>query len=206
MALTTKLSLIVLPLASACAALPSPAPQYYAQYQTTLMIDAGRRSLDNAFEPVDDQSTLGIELDIRQPNASVGLEVGLFYSSADKSQDVAGIGKVDYESSMIELSVGGRWYHDSAFLFGRPYAAAGASLLLPSYSAEPNIESDETGSDWAIGPYFRVGMEWAIGGHASIAIDYRQVLFANVIHDVDLGNSFADANYQQVGLVVGWAF
>jgi hypothetical protein len=170
------------------------------------MLDVGKRSADSAFEPVDDQTSFGIELDVRQPNASSGLELGLFHSSESKSKDVAGIGKVDYKGSMTEFSIGGRWYHDQAFAYGRPYAAAGAALLCPDYSADPVSGPSKSDSGWAVGPYFRVGMEWRIGEHASIALDYRQVLLSNIIRDVDFGNSKADTNYQQIGIILGWAF
>jgi hypothetical protein len=210
MSSTKKLILLALPLFAACAAVPAPspalAPQYYAQYQTKVMVDVGQRCLDSAFEPVDDQPVFGIELDVRQPNASSGLELGLFYSSEKKSKDVAGFGNVDYKASMLEFSVGGRWYHDQVFANGRPYAAAGASLLCPEYVADPDTAPSKTDDGWAIGPYFRVGMEWMVGDHASIALDYRQVLFSEIIRGVDIGNSPADTNYSQIGIVLGWAF
>ncbi|MDZ4774013.1 MAG: outer membrane beta-barrel protein [Planctomycetota bacterium] len=210
MALSHKLTLLVLPLFAACAAVPAPAPalapQYYAQYQTKVMVSMGTRSLDSAFEPVDDQTVLGIELDVRQPNASSGLELGLFYSQESQSKDIAGFGEVDYEASMLELSVGGRWYHDQVFLTGRPYAAAGASLLCPEYTSDPVSGPSTTDDGWSVGPYARLGMEWMVGDHVSLALDYRLVLFSDLVHGIDLGNSPADTNYQQFGIVLGWSF
>jgi opacity protein-like surface antigen len=207
MAYPTKILLFVLPCFAACAAAPSPSPQFYSQYRTKLSIDYAQRSADSAFEPVDDQDTLGIEYDVRQPNASSSFELGLFYSEEKKSKDVPGTGNVDYEGTLFELSMGGRLYLDSEFLKGRPYAAAGLSGFIGRYRADADSGSEVGETDWALGPYYRIGMEWMIGDHISVALDYRQVLFSNVVHDLDIGNGeHADANYQQAGLVLGWTF
>lgn len=196
-------------LLGACAAVPAPraAPvQFYAQYESKLMVDVGQRYLDSAFEPVDDQTAFGLELDVRQPNASTGLELGIHYSRDSAARDVAGLGRVDFEGSMTEISVGGRWYHDRAFANGRPYACAGASLLLPEYDVNPPFGETKHDSDWTIGPYLRGGMEWSIGDSLSLALDYRMVILSNIVQDVDVGISRSDANYQQIGVVLGWSF
>lgn len=201
----TKLALLVLPCFAACAASPSPAPQFYSQYRTKLSIDYAQRYADSAFEPVDDMDTLGLEYDVRQPNAPSSFELGLFYSNEDVKRDVPGSGEVDYQGTMFELSMGGRMYLDSEFLKGVPYAAAGLSGFIGRYRAD-SATSEIGETDWAVGPYYRLGMEWMIGDHISVALDYRQVLFTNVLHDMDIGTGHADANYQQVGLVLGWTF
>lgn len=202
-----KIAPVALLLLASCAAAPvAGPPQYYAQYQTKLMLDVAQRSVDSAFEPADDQTAFGLELDIRQPNARTGLEIGLFHSSEGKSKDVSGVGRVEYDGQMTEFSVGGRWYNEKAWANAHPYACAGASLLLPEWEERAPLGAKRNDSGWAIGPYLRVGSEWRIGEHVSLALDYRIVILSNVVHGIDLGDSPADANYQQLGLVLGWAF
>lgn len=198
--------LALLPLFASCAAAPLAGPaQYFAQYQTKLMLDVGRRNADSAFEPVDDQTAFGVELDIRQPNARTGLELGLFRSTEEKSKDFGGT-RVDYTGHMTELSVGGRWYNEKGYANAHPYACAGASLLFPSWKEHNSAGGSRDDTGWAVGPYLRGGVEWMLGNHLSLALDYRIVILSNIVHGIDLGDSPADANYQQLGLVVGWAF
>jgi len=207
MASSNKLILGVLPLACACAASPAAGPaQHFAQYETKLLIDAGQRRGDSAFGPVDEQTAFGLEAVIHQPNARSALEIGLFHSSDSTTKSEPGSGRVDFKGSMTEFSVGGRWLNDKWYLNTQPYAAAGASLLLPKYSEDPEVGSSKSDSGWAIGPYLRAGVEWSLTDNLSIALDYRLVILANIIHDVSFGRSPADANYQQIGIVLGWQF
>jgi opacity protein-like surface antigen len=206
MALPTKLLLFVLPWCGACAAVPAPAPQFYSQYRTKLSIDVGQRFVDGAFDPVDEQDVIGIEYDVRQPNAMSSFELGLFYSEEKLSRDKAGVGNVDYEGTMLELSLGGRMYLDAEFLKGQPYAAAGMSGFIGRYRADADSGSEEGETDWAVGPYYRLGMEWMLGDHISVALDWRSVILSNIVHDLDIGNGHADANYYQYGMVLGWTF
>ncbi|MBL8857629.1 MAG: outer membrane beta-barrel protein [Planctomycetes bacterium] len=206
MAISTRLILVVLPLVTACAAAPTAAPyQHFAQYQTKLQLDVGKRSPDSAFEPVDEHTSYGIEAVISQPGARGGLELGLFYSTDEETRDVSG-GRTKFKGTMTEFSVGGRWEGDLWYAHSRPYASAGASLLFPKYSERPDSGSSRSDSGWAIGPYIRGGLEWTLTDNLTIALDYRQVLLSNIVHDVSFGNSHADANYQQLGIVLGWQF
>lgn len=203
----TRISLILLPLFGACAVAPPAAPvQFNSQFETTLLVDVGQRCVDSAFEPVDDQLVIGIEADIRQPNDDVGLELGLFHSSQDENKNVGGVGRVDFESAMTELSVGARWKYGEWGSHLRPYAAAGISLLFASYSTDPEASSSKSSSDWTVGPYVRGGIEWPFGENLSLALDYRQVLFTEILNDLSLADSSTDANYSQIGLVFGWKF
>ena len=207
MAISTKLIPVLLPLATACAAAPSAAPyQHFAQYQTKLQIDAAQRSVDSAFRPVDDQTAFGIEAVISQPGARSALELGLFRSTDDLTRDVSGVGRVKYKGSLTEFSVGGRWTNDVWYANARPYAGAGVSLLFPKYSETPASGSSQSDSGWALGPYIRGGLEWSLGDSLTVALDYRQVLLSGLVHGVNFGDSPADANYQQIGIVLGWQF
>lgn len=202
-----RVSLLVIPLACSCAAVPSAAPiQYNAQFETTLLVDFATRCVDSAFDPVDEQLAIGIEADIRQPNDDVGLELGLHHSWDDASRNVAGVGRVDFSADMTELSVGARWKYAEWGARVRPYASAGIAFLLASYSTDSATGGARSDRDWTIGPYVRAGLEWPATEHVSVALDYRQVLFSELFNDLSLANSNTDANYSQIGIVLGWKF
>jgi len=194
---------------ASCASAPSPraAPfEHYAQFDTTLYVDLAQRCVDTAFGPVDEQFAWGIEADIRQPDDDVGLELGLFCSSEDSSENVPGIGRVNFDASMTELSVGARWRYGELWGRLRPYAAAGAAFLSADYSADPALSASRSGSDWTLGPYVRFGLEYEFDSHWLLGLDYRQVLFTDVVKGLDIGGTSTDANYSQIGFVLGYAF
>lgn len=210
--LTPSLALVGACLAS-CAAVPAPpapapaAPfQYYGRFDATLFLDVGRRCVDTTFGPADTQLALGLEADIRQPGDDTGLEVGLFHSSDGTSEDVPGVGRVDYDAAMTEVSVGARWVYGDIGGGFRPYASLGAALLFSSYSADPTTSGSKSDSDWSVGPYFRVGLERRIDEHWSMGLDYRQVLLSDVLKDITLNGTATDANYSQFAFVLGYAF
>lgn len=208
MAPTIKLFLLVLPLFPACAALPAPvlAPQYYAAYETKLILEVGQRKMDSAFDPVEEQTAIGLDLFVYQPNARSGLEVGLGYASDETSKDVAGV-PTDFTGTSYELSVGGRLYFDPVFTGGRPYFSGGVTTQYLKREEDPDTGGGSKDSEWAMfAPYFRGGMEWMLGNHLSLGLEYKVVLLSNLFFDIDIGDSKADANYHQAALVIGWDF
>jgi hypothetical protein len=189
-------------LASSC----STSPFYEGnRFETTVMADLAWRCADSDFEPVDQQKTIGLEADVRLPHDDVGLELGLFHSERDGTHNGA-TGDSDVKASMNEISAGGRWKYGEWILHSQPYASAGASLLFVSTSSDGPGSASQDGTDWTIGPYFRVGLAWPIVGGLSIAIDYRQVVFTNWFHDMDIDGLTTDANYSQGGIILGWTF
>lgn len=204
---TSAIFLLALPFVCSCAALPAPvAPQYYGGFQTTAFVDVGARKLDSSFDPVRDTSLLGVQLDIRQPNDSTGLELGLFHSSESKSENVAGVGRVDFDSSSSEFSIGGRWKYSSILGRLRPVVGAGVSAIVVDYSADPVNSSSSSASGWTLGPYVHAGLEYPLGDHFILAVDYRRLLFTDVIRKVDLDGVKTDANYSEFSFSIGYTF
>jgi hypothetical protein len=194
----------VLLVASSCATSPFRSGN---GFDTTVMANFGWRCADSDLEPVDQQRALGLEADVRLPNDQTGLEIGLFHSDRDGERDVSGVGDVDVHASMTEASVGGRWRYGATWILGaEPYASAGASLIWLSSKSDGARGTSQSATDWTIGPYIRFGLQWTFAEHLVLALDYRQVLFTDWFHDVQLDDVSTDANYSQVGVVLGWQF
>lgn len=195
------------PIAPPAPAAPTLAPvQYYGRFDARLFLDVGQRCVDTTFGPADEQLALGLEADIRQPGDDVGLEIGLFCSSEDTSENELGIGRVDYKASTRELAVGARWVYGDVWHGLTPYASMGATLVSAKYSADPVNAGSRSGSDWSVGPYVRLGVEYPIDERWSVGLDYRQVLFTEFLKDLDIGGTATDANYSQIAFVVGYSF
>lgn len=208
---TSLAALFATSLATGCAVAPSRATalapyEHYARFDTTLYVGVSQRCADTAFGPVDEQLAYSIEADIRQPDDDVGLELGLYCSSDDASENVPGIGRVSFDASMTELSVGARWRYAELWRHFRPYASAGVAFVSASYGADPALSNSREGSDWTLGPYVRAGLEYTFDANWSLSLDYRQVLFTDVVKSLSIDGTSTDANYSQIGLVLGYAF
>jgi hypothetical protein len=191
-------------LASGCATSP-----FYSgnRFDTTVMTDFAWRCADSELEPVDQQRAFGLEADVRLPHDQTGLELGLFHSDRDGTRNLNGAGEADVGSSMTEASVGGRWRYGATWVLGaEPYASAGASLIFLSTKSDGPRGASQSATDWTVGPYIRFGLQWTFAERFSIALDYRQVLFTNWFRDLQLDDVSTDANYSQVGVVLGWQF
>jgi opacity protein-like surface antigen len=204
---TFAISLLALACVCSCAAVPAPvAPEYNSSFQTTAFIEVGQRSLDSSFEPVSDSNVWGLVLDIRQPRDSTGLELGFYHSSEDKTEDVGGVGKVDFNSASSELFVGGRWKAGSGFGRLQPVFGAGVSAIVVDYSADPRNGESQSASDWSFGPYVHGGVEYPLGDHFLLVLDYRQLFWSEYIHELDLDGVNSDANYHQITFSIGYTF
>jgi opacity protein-like surface antigen len=172
------------------------------RFDTTVMADFGWRCADNDLEPVDEQHAFGLEADIRLPHDQTGLEVGVFHSYRDGKNN-----GIDVSSSMTEASVGGRWVYGSPWILGaEPYATGGASLIFLSNETDYGGDASQSATDWTVGPYIRLGLQWTFAEHLTFALDYRQVMFTDWFRDIHLDDLTTDANYSQVGVVLGWKF
>jgi opacity protein-like surface antigen len=199
--LCRALLLLALPIvSSSCATSPFHEGN---RFETTVMANLAWRCADNDLEPVDEQRALGLEADVRLPNADTGLELGLFHSRRDGTRDS---GTVDVEASMTELSAGGRWEYGDWLFGSRPYASAGAALLFVSTESDGPGGASQSATDWTVGPYIRFGLEWPVTERLSIALDYRQVMFTQAFRDLRLDEISTDANYSQGGIVLSWRF
>jgi opacity protein-like surface antigen len=192
---------------SSCAAAPvGPAPQYYGRYTTTLRVDYGERSVDSGFDPVDKQQLWGVEADIRQPGAATGLVLGLHYSSDSSSLQFPSEGRIDFDSSSTDLSIGSRWKGEPFWGNFRLYLGGGLDVVWVTYKADAQNGDSADDSDWAVGPYFDAGLEWALTDRFSVSAGYRILLYTELLHEIEILDQNTDADYSQWVVSVGYTF
>lgn len=155
----------------------------------------GPRALDAGFwDPVDGQQAVGVTVDFHQRGWPVGLEAG-FQVSGDDTE----VGTVDVKGGVAELSFGinKTWDH-----VGRasPFIGGGIASVVAAYELDGSTVGDD--DDGSLGFYVHGGAFWRLGRRFNIGVDAR--LLGGT--DVTLLGTSGDANYSQVGLVLGWGW
>jgi len=90
---------------------PAPAPQFHALGEVRTSLYFGLRLLDDDFEPADEQTLLGIAIDVHEVDSISSFELGYFRSFGDGSSDF-GANSVDVDACVHEIWGGGRWTYD----------------------------------------------------------------------------------------------
>lgn len=175
-------------LAPASPIAPAPAPQFHGQGEVRTTIHVGSRWLDDDFEPAEEQLVLGVSLDVREPAARVGFEAGYFYSIGDGSTRVDGA-RIEADSCIHELWMGGRWNFDPFDGPVRPYVGVGASVLNAEFETKTAGDSDAN-DGWAFGLYGHAGVAFELGSGWSVGLDLRTLYTtkATLQRDVALDN------------------
>lgn len=156
----------------------------------------GNRSFnDNEFEPVDEQTFMGVFADFGMETWPVDLSAGLYRSTEQDS--VSGF---DVEATITELSFGAMktW----TFLGNmHPFAGAGLSLVKVEAEADTplgHVSEDDTGTAVYAegGVYWRMGSRFNLGTHARFN--------RGSTHGLD--QSDVDSDYFQIGIIAGFGW
>jgi len=154
-------------------------------YNVSLLL-VGRSVNDD--DPADEQLGWGLEFDTYHPRNAFGWEAGVNRTS----DDVSVSGGATFEATLKELYLGARK------TWGPPdHLHSFVSLGLSYVSAETRLSTGESEDDSSFGLYARGGAYWTFGGHFNLGADVK----ALVGTDIDFG----DANYVQLGVILGYS-
>lgn len=122
------------------------------------------------WEPAEEQTTYGLELDATNSSYPIGFVVGLEYAKGDGTARVGDLA-VDVETTALRLHVGVR-----KILYGlrflRPYAGAGGTLL--NVEVERDVGGETTSdSDTGIGAWGEVGTYIDLFGPLHVGVNAR---------------------------------
>jgi len=163
---------------------PGPAP-HKSRTRRSINLFVGERELDDsAWKPVEDQESIGIDVEFESPSA-VGWEAGVF-ASDDSSGNLDG--------STLELFGGLHKSFAGTYARVRPYLAGGLSAVQSELEGPGFSEND-------LCIYLRAGVSIWITDMVSFGLDWRRLFGTRA----DLG-SVEDVDYQQFSLVLGFAF
>lgn len=166
----------------------APAP---TRGRITLLL--AQRMLDGDFwEPVEDQPAIGIDVSFENPEHVIGWEIGIMASKDDG--EFLGL---DVEGKTGELYGGVRKTFGGPDQDVKPYLAGGLSII----KAEGEL-SGISDDDTSLAGYLHGGVLGQFTDRFFMGLDLR-VLFAS---DIELAGVSGDADYTQLGLVLGWGF
>jgi hypothetical protein len=169
---------------------PTPVPSSPPDDRFSIYI--GQRNLDDDdYDPVDKQTTLGLEFAHEPAGSAIGWEVGLMGSGQD--DEISG---VDVEGRTGEIYGGIRKTFGQGSI--RPFVGGGISFI------RSKVHVDGLGSEDDTSPagYFHGGVLFLASETFALGLDLR-VLFGS---DLDLGGFDTDADYAQLALFLGVGF
>lgn len=177
---------------------PPPAPSSSAQEReptsSRITLLFGMRFLDeDDYDPVEDQPAFGFDYSFEPPGSPVGFEVGLMGSYQE--DDILG---ADLEVGIGEVYGGVRKTFGEPGSVLRPYVGGGASVI----NVDVEISGAGSDDDSSLAGYVHGGFLGQLGESFFLGLDLR-TLFGS---DIEIGGVDGDADYVQLGLVLGWAF
>jgi len=191
-----KIAPLLVPFLASCAALPSAtSPQDMGVGGRKLTLLFGERELDeDDYEPVEDQTAVGLAFSWEPEDSGLGGEFGVYRSEEDDE-----LGSLEAEASTTELFGGVRQNFGGEAL--RPFVGAGVSWI------ESKVEIDDGGNsdsddDSGAGLYVHGGLDAWISPQVALGVEYRMLLGT----DLTLFGEDTDADYGQVTFSIGFSF
>jgi len=172
-------------------------PQVYQSEHASLTV--GQRSFDDELAvPVEDQIYLALNLEVEPVGSWVALDFGLNYSADDVTQTSGGLGVVDLEVDVWELSAGIHKEVQLGRLPIRPYVGVGGALMLVEASLTDAAGAALfEGDDTAFGTYARAGLLFDLYQRGQIGVDVRYLTGGLV----NIGGLNVDTDYTAIGLI-----
>lgn len=162
----------------------------------------GKRFYDKTtFEPIDTQTTVGLEFDTYKLTNGLGFEIGGFWSWDEEGVQLESLGPAQVDSENYELYLGVRktfLFRDEPFY---PYIGGGLTGMHTKLGLD-TIDGLVEDSDTTGGIYVHAGVYWNFIGNANIGLDLRRVFATSVdLFDVD-----TDIDYTQAMVILGFSF
>ena len=145
------------------------------------------RVVDDA-DPADEHKGWGLEFDGYSPADAVGWEFGI-----TRTSDEASSGSVDLEATIEEIYTGPRktWGDPGKI---HPFLSGGLAYV----AAEADVSGAGSDDDSSFGIYVRGGAYWTFGEHFNVGADARALVGTDI--------EFGDADYLQLGVILGYSF
>jgi hypothetical protein len=148
-------------------------------------------------EPVDEQNVYGVNVDWAPEEWPVSLLFGAFVSTEDGVIPDS-MGPIDTDVEILELSFGliHTWQGHKML---RPYIGGGLSSVIVELDASQGSLSEKF-DDNSFGFFFTGGLYLRLGKHFNVGLDGRFLYLT----DLNIEGQSFDADYLQLGLLVGW--
>jgi hypothetical protein len=149
----------------------------------------GAKALDeDEWEPVEEQTEFGVEIDFRQQNWPVSIAIDIL-GAADETD----FGGFDVESKTSELNIGVRKIWDKSPIV-RPFIGGGVSFITGDFEAFGISEDDSSLGLWLGG-----GVYWTLSEHFNLGLELKVSSAEVTLFGVD-----ANAGGGHFGLLIGY--
>jgi len=155
---------------------------------------------DEIWDPIDEQATFGLQLDIGAPESLLRWDVGLSFSTGH-GVNPGGFGTFGLEADTWEVTLGALTVFDLGRSPVHPYLGLGASFIHTDaeLSSGGTVFSD---SDFSVGGYLRAGLRLDFRQRQFIGLDVRR----RIGTDLSLGGIETDLDATVISFVFGYAF
>lgn len=150
----------------------------------------GAKALEDEWEPTEEQTEFGVEIDFRQKDWPVNIAIDISGASGEGS-----IGIFDYESRTSELNIGVRKIWDKSPQV-RPFIGGGISFISGEFEWSSLGTSED---DSAMGFWVGGGVYWALTEHFNLGLELK-VSSA----EITLAGLDVNAGGGHFGLLIGY--
>lgn len=148
----------------------------------------GAKALEDEWEPAEEQTEFGIEVDFRQKSWPVNIAIDLLGAAGEGD-----LGGIDFESKTSELNIGVRKIWDKT-PHVRPFIGGGISFITGEFEGLSLSEDDS-----AVGFWIGGGVYWTLGEHFNLGLELKFSSAEITIFDVDV-----NAGGGHFGLLIGY--
>ncbi len=148
----------------------------------------GAKALEDEWDPAEEQTEFGIEVDFRQQSWPVSIAIDLLVAAGEDDFFGANI-----ESRTSELNIGVRKIWDKSPQV-RPFIGGGVSFISGEFKAFGFSEDDSAMGFWIGG-----GVYWTLSQHFNLGLELKASSAEITLFDVD-----ANAGGGHFGLLIGY--
>ncbi len=161
----------------------------------------GQRYLGEIWEPLDEPSNYGIEIDFAPKSSPVHVALAIFVANDSGTVTTPFFGETgNVDNGFLEFSAGFLW-HPVKRAVARPYVGAGVLKIYAATESMWGIFSNND-SDDSFGFYGNAGIFFKVGERFNIGLDGRVVRGTKIT----LAGLDVDADYEQASLLVGFSW
>ncbi len=157
----------------------------------SLSLFAGKKFLDDDWEPLDEHNEFGAVFNFRQRSWPVDIAFDVFYSWDDDS-----VGSIDLDGDTLEFNIGARKVWESNKI--QPFIGGGLAIIKAEIEASAfgvKVSDDDTDA----GLWAECGIRYLISDQLSLGLDLRYSWVEVTLLDVD-----GDAGGVHLGILLGY--
>lgn len=169
----------------------------FAQGSGNINAFLGSKSLDEDWEPVEDQVEAGIEFDFKGENWPISIAIDLLASGAEEEVIIPFLGNVNFEGKTTEFNLGVRKIWEPTATI-RPFLGGGLAFISGEYSGASGpflVSDDDTGTGFWLGG----GIYWTLVEHFNLGFEAKISSAEINIYGVDV-----NAGGGHFGLLLGY--